>query len=143
MLYFDTAYIAKCYLNEAGAYEVRQLASTASGLASSEFARLEFFAVLYRKLREGALTQVQIQQIAGYFRQDEANGVWQWLSLTSALLEQACQHFLSLPGNVYLRTADALHLTCASHYKFQSIHSNDSHLLAAAQYFNLTGINVI
>ena len=143
MLYFDTAYIAKCYLNEPGAPQVRQLASSAPGLASSEFARLEFFAVLHRQLREGKLTQAQIQQIAGFFRQDAANGVWRWLPLTSALLDQACQHFLSLPGSVYLRTADALHLTCASHYKFQAIYTNDSHLLAAAQHFNLTGINVI
>ena len=41
MIYFDAAYIAKCYLNEPGADRVREVAYGADGLASCELARLE------------------------------------------------------------------------------------------------------
>ncbi|MGH9837847.1 MAG: hypothetical protein ACREEM_03595 [Blastocatellia bacterium] len=43
----------------------------------------------------------------------------------------------------FLRTVDAIHLTCASSYGFQEIYSNDRHLLAAALHFKLTGTNII
>jgi len=53
LIYFDAAYIAKCYLNEPGAEKVRSLAGTERGLASSELGRVEFFAVIHRHLRDG------------------------------------------------------------------------------------------
>lgn len=143
MLYFDTAYLAKCYLNEPGAQQVRQLAASAPGLVSSEWARIEFFAVIQRNLREGKLTQTQMQQIISYFRQDEANGVLNWLSLSPLLLEQTCQRIQTMPTTLYLRAADALHLTCAAEHGFLEIYSSDRHLLAAAPHFQLTGTNVI
>ena len=46
MIYFDAAYIAKCYLNEPGADRVRQVAYAADGLASCELGRLEFACVI-------------------------------------------------------------------------------------------------
>jgi hypothetical protein len=46
VIYFDAAYIAKCYLNEPGADRVRQVAYGADGLASCELARLEFASIL-------------------------------------------------------------------------------------------------
>ena len=42
MIYFDAAYIAKCYLNEPDADRVREVAYGADGLASCELARLLF-----------------------------------------------------------------------------------------------------
>jgi len=143
MLYFDTAYLAKCYLNEPGAQQVRQLAASAPGLASSEWARLEFYAVLHRHLREGKLNQIQMQQILGYFRQDEVNGVLTWLPLSPTLLEQTCQRIQTLPATLFLRAADALHLTCATESGFTEIYSSDRHLLAAAPQFQLIGTNII
>jgi hypothetical protein len=46
VIYFDAAYIAKCYLNEPGADRVREEAYAADGLASCELARLEFASIL-------------------------------------------------------------------------------------------------
>ena len=37
MIYFDTAYLAKCYLNEPGSDEVRKLAAESSKIASCAF----------------------------------------------------------------------------------------------------------
>lgn len=39
MIYFDAAYVAKCYLNEPGADRLREVAHGADGLASCELAR--------------------------------------------------------------------------------------------------------
>ena len=52
MIYFDAAYVAKCYLNEPGADRVRDVAYGADGLASCELARLEFTWILTRHVRE-------------------------------------------------------------------------------------------
>jgi predicted nucleic acid-binding protein len=52
VIYFDVAYIAKCYLNEPGADRVREVAYGADGLASCELARLEFASILKRHVRE-------------------------------------------------------------------------------------------
>jgi len=43
LVYFDAAYIAKCYLNEPNAETIRQFAYDADGLASCEIARVEFY----------------------------------------------------------------------------------------------------
>ena len=57
MIYFDAAYIAKCYLNEPGAERVREVAYGADGLASCELARLEFASILKRHVRERHVTR--------------------------------------------------------------------------------------
>ena len=55
-LYFDTAYVAKCYLNEPDRAAVRKLARKADTLYSSSLCSAEFACVLRRHLREGSLT---------------------------------------------------------------------------------------
>ena len=57
MIYFDAAYIAKCYLNEPGADRVREVTYGADGLASCELARLEFASILKRHVRERHVTR--------------------------------------------------------------------------------------
>ena len=37
---------------------------------------------------------------------------------------------------------DALHLACAEEQGFQEVYTNDRHMLKAARYFHLTGVNV-
>ena len=41
MIYFDTSYLAKCYLNETGSAEVRQIAQSQSAVACCEYGRIE------------------------------------------------------------------------------------------------------
>jgi predicted nucleic acid-binding protein len=60
VIYFDAAYVAKCYLNEPGADRVRELAYSADGLASCELARLEFASILKRHVRERGYTEHQV-----------------------------------------------------------------------------------
>ena len=89
MIYFDAAYIAKCYLNEPGADRVREVAYGADGLASCELARLEFASILKRHVREHHVTRREMTAILKDFEEDEKNGVWQWFGVTSSLVEKA------------------------------------------------------
>ena len=143
MAYFDSSYIAKCYLNEPGAGEVRALAATFQGLFSCELGRLEFFSVLQRHLREGKLTAEQVQQVEAHFDEDESAGVWLWLPVTSSLLRQAGTELRRVPATVFVRASDALHLVCAKNHGFTEVHTNDRHMLAAASSFGVIGKNVI
>ena len=63
MIYFDAAYIAKCYLNEPGAERVREVAYRADGLASCEIARIEFASILKRHVRERHVTRREMAAI--------------------------------------------------------------------------------
>src|SRR3989304_3910286 len=112
-MYFDTAYIAKCYLNEQGAEEVIHLASRSDGLCSCEFGRLEFVSVLKRHEREGHLTARQTRIVLRRLQEDELNGVWFWIPVTSGLIRAVCERIMKLPKGIPIRAGDALHLECA------------------------------
>jgi predicted nucleic acid-binding protein len=143
VIYFDAAYIAKCYLNEPDADRVREVAYGADGLASCELARLEFTSILKRHVRERHVTRREMTAILKDFEEDERNGVWQWFGVTSDLLEKTRKAVLDLPTTVFLRAADALHLACAQEHGFREVYTNDSHMLKAARHFHLVGVNVL
>jgi predicted nucleic acid-binding protein len=143
VIYFDAAYIAKCYLNEPGAERVREVAYAADGLASCELARLEFVSILKRHARERHVTRRELSAILKEFEQDEGSGVWQWFGVTAALLEKARTAVLDMPNTAFVRAGDALHLACAADRGFREVYTNDRHMLQAARYFRLTGVNVL
>lgn len=143
MIYFDAAYIAKCYLNEPGADRVRQAAYGAEALGSCEVARVEFASIVKRHLRERHLTRREAADVLKEFEQDEKDGVWHWFGVTSALIEAARETVLRLPKQVFVRTGDALHLTCAREHGFKDVYTNDGHMLKAAKYFLVTGVNLL
>ena len=143
MIYFDAAYVAKCYLNEPGADRVREVAYGADGLASCELARLEFASILERHVRERQVTRREVTAILRDFEEDEQNGVWQWFGVTSELVETARTAVLKIRGTVSLRSGDALHLACAEENGFQEVYTNDRHMLKAARHFHLKGVNVL
>ena len=143
MINFDAAYIAKCYLNEPGAERVRDVARQAAGLASCELARIEFASILKRHARERHITRREMSAVLREFEEDEENGVWHWYVITSALVEKARQTILQLPSTVFIRSSDAVHLTCAEENGFREVYTNDRHMLAAARHFRLKGVDVV
>jgi hypothetical protein len=48
-----------------------------------------------------------------------------------------------LDPKVFVRPADALHLTCAAENGFGVVYSHDRHLLGAAKYFGVEGIDIL
>ncbi len=143
MIYFDTAYLAKCYLNEHGSQEVKEVAVEDGRVACCEYGRIELAATFHRNLRQKTITPAEFRLLWKQFDLDEANRIWSWLPVDHRLLADVSNRFRKLAPSVYLRSADALHLTCAVQHGFKKIHSNDGHLMAAAMAFGIKGVNVV
>jgi predicted nucleic acid-binding protein len=141
-LYFDTAYIAKCYVNEHDPDPVRKLAFGADGLYSSTLCLAELACVLQRHLRESQLTLTQANRLRDFFLQDVEDGVWSLLPVSERFLYRVESLVRSLPPSMYLRAGDAIHLVAAQSAGFAEIWSNDKRLLEAAPAFGLTGKSI-
>ncbi len=143
MIYFDAAYIAKCYLPELGAEHVIRLAETVEHVVSCEVSRLEFSCVLHRHTRENRVTPTEAARIWNLFLVDEGKGEWRWLPPSSLLIRAASDQVRSLQPITFVRSIDALHLTCAKENGFSEIYTNDRHILAAAPLFGMKAINIL
>jgi len=141
MIYLDTTFLVRLYLDEVGFERVRELALHSGHIGSSIFARSETVAAMHRHYRERKIDQHAFQYACRQFQRDQDDGIYTWLPLTPDLLEQVYRTFSGLPSNVFLRTGDAIHLATAAESGFKEIYSNDRHLLAAAPAFKLKGIN--
>lgn len=141
-LYFDTAYLGKCYWNEPDGKLVRDLARGAKGLYSSAICIAEMASLAHRKVREGAVTPADAALRQDFFLEDLHTGVITALPVTERLLRRAEALTRSLPASCYLRTLDALHLVTAADGGFTEIWTNDRHMLAAASWFGLAGRSI-
>ncbi|HEX3556095.1 MAG TPA: type II toxin-antitoxin system VapC family toxin [Thermoanaerobaculia bacterium] len=137
MLYFDAAFIAKFYLQEPESDAVRAFTEDSPGIASMVIGRLETELVFSRKLREGALTPLGHEALIAQFQVDCEDGLWNWLPVTDELVAAAQATTRGLPAGVFVRSLDALHLTCARWHGHERIYSNDKHLVSAAPHFGL------
>ena len=143
MIYFDTAYLAKCYLSEPGSPLVRKLAREACSIACSDLGRAELNAVFHRHFREGRLDEKEHSILHQQLHQDLKDGIWHWLPIDDRIWGVVQKHFASLPPDVFLRGADAIHLASAQLHKITDVYSNDRHLLAACPSFGLNGQNIL
>jgi predicted nucleic acid-binding protein len=142
MIYLDSSYIFKCYINEPGTPQVLSLVQNSSGCGSSLHARTEFWSGLHRRVCEAATSIQDARKIWRQFEQDERTGVWHWLPLNDIVIRRACDVFEKLPPDVFLRSGDALHLACAVENRFIEVYSGDRILLSAASHVGLNGISV-
>jgi predicted nucleic acid-binding protein len=143
MIYLDTSYIVKCYLCESGTDAILNWLQGKSGLYCCLHGRLELFAAFKRHVREGRLTEKNAMNSLRLLEKDERAGIWQWIPISEQLIQEACARMASLRSNCLVRAADALHLTCAAENGFTAIYSHDRHLLAAAEYFGVKGIDIL
>lgn len=142
-VYFDSALIAKFYLNEPGRDTIRNLARTAGLVVTSAVAAAEISAAFHRKLREGAIDGEVFDALNEQFLHDVNSGLWRMVSVTDALLQQVCALFPRLKPSVFLRSLDAIHLMTAKTEHFDRVYSNDRHLLLACPSVGLVGVNPI
>ncbi|MBL9187779.1 MAG: type II toxin-antitoxin system VapC family toxin [Opitutaceae bacterium] len=143
MTYWDTSYLAKLYVHEAGAEQVQQTFAHQGGFVCADHGRLELMTAFKRHQREGLLTAAQLKMLWSRHEQDLEEGLIRYLPLPATLVDQACRIVAQLPPAVFLRAADALHLACASDAGLKEIYSHDRHLLAAAPHFGLKGLDII
>jgi predicted nucleic acid-binding protein len=141
-LYFDTAYLGKCYWNEPEGKLVRKLAQQADGLYSSAICIAEMACLAHRKVREGPATPADAMMRRDLFLDDVKNGAITAVPVTERLLRRVEAATRALPPSCYLRTFNALHLVTAADSGFVEVWTNDRHMLAAAPYFGLSGRSV-
>lgn len=142
MIYCDTSYLVRLYLDEAGSAEVRRLCA-AHPVATALHAKAEVPAALHRAFRERRMDLHAFLTVMDQFEMDSRSGGFEWLDLAPRLYEGMAGRFATLPSEAFLRAADALHLSCAASHGFAEVWSNDRHLLAAATHFGLRGRNAI
>jgi predicted nucleic acid-binding protein len=138
-IYLDAAYLAKCYLHEHDSVPVRELVRAADGVSTSAFSIAEMGCVFHRHLREGTLTKGTEALVREQFLEDLRGEVWTLVPLTEHILRKVEFVTRSLPRNAYLRAGDAVHLVSAMEAGFDSIWTNDRHLLAAAEHVGIKG----
>ncbi len=142
MIYFDSCYLAKLYLMEADSGRVRAHAEASGGLACCATGRGEVVATFHRHIREKRLTLREFRLLAAQAEADLDAGLWTALPVTSSLVEAQVRRMATLPANVFLRAADALHLACAAEAGLHEVYSSDRHLIAAAPHFGLRAVTL-
>jgi predicted nucleic acid-binding protein len=105
--YFDSALIAKFYVNEPGRDAVRSQAKSAGVVLTSGIAIAEVAAAFHRKFREAAVDKKTFRALLGQFQHDVDHGLWKFVGPTEALLRQVQHLFLRLAPSVFLRSIDA------------------------------------
>ncbi len=143
MFYLDTSYIVKCYLNEPGSSSVLSWIEGKTGLCCSLHGRLELWTTLRRHRGEERITEQEFQFVTANIQTDEDNAVWTWLNISRDTIFAACRTVEAISGGPFLRSADALHLACASENGFKSVFSHDKIMLASAKYFGLKSIDIL
>jgi predicted nucleic acid-binding protein len=141
-VYLDTSYIAKFYFNEPESRRVRELVRTADTIRSSLWALAEFHGVIHRHLRDGSLSPKVAQELSALFHEHVREGLWKLIPVQEALLRRTSALIVSAPPDLFIRTADAVHLTTAQEAGERDVWTNDRHMLAAAAYFGLIGRSV-
>jgi predicted nucleic acid-binding protein len=140
--YLDSAYVAKCYLQEPDAEAVRGHFLGKHELHSSAWCLIEMACLFHRNVREKHLTREQAGRLQAMFREDLEDGVWLLVPLSEALLRRAEAAVQALRADILLRAGDAIHLVSAREAGFTEVWSNDKRLLEAAGCFGLRGRTV-
>jgi predicted nucleic acid-binding protein len=141
-VYLDTSYIAKFYFNEPDSPRVRKLVRTADIVHSSLWALAEFHGVVHRRLREGSISPGDAHELSSRFYEHVQNGLWKLIPVHEALLRRTSALIVSAPPDLFIRTADAVHLVTAHETGERDVWINDRHMLASASYFGLVGRSV-
>lgn len=142
MLFCDTSTLAKYYVPEKNSTAVQTHLDNEDQVAFSELARVELMGVFHRRVRERKWTKEDFLTVVRQFTNDDIGGYWTWLPLDSVILEQSAKTFTILPENIFLRTADCLHLVTALHHGFLKIYTHDTHQIQAASVLGLTAIQI-
>jgi predicted nucleic acid-binding protein len=140
--YVDAGYIAKFYVNEPDSSSVRRLAESLGEVHCAALGRVEVSAAFHRKLREGAFGEAAFREVIAQFEDDCARELWTWIPVTASLLAATVAAIRHIPKTMFIRAADAIHLTCARESGFTEIYTGDRHMAGAAPHFRVKAIAV-
>jgi predicted nucleic acid-binding protein len=142
VIFCDTSTLAKYYVSESESAAVRARLDREDRVAASEFARAELMAVFHRRLREGGWSRHDFQTTVRQLTKDDASGFWTWLPVDSGLLTRVARTYDTLPEDIYLRTADCIHLITALQTGLTEIYTHDRHQIRAAAALGLKAVTV-
>ncbi len=142
MLYCDTSTLAKYYVAEPESEAVRARLDAEDRVVLSELARAELMGVFHRQVRERRWDRNAFLTVVRQWSTDDAGGYWTWLPLAGEIVEQVVRVYATLPDDVFLRTADCLHLVTALRHGFSDIHTHDAHQREGAGTLGLTAIAI-
>ena len=142
MIYFDSCYIAKCYLAEPDSAKVIAFAKTSAQVGCLLIGKAEVISVFHRKLREGVLDVSGFHLLCDQFEADCASGLWHWFPVDDELLRSTGHYFRGLPATTFLRAADGLHLACALREGCSAIYTSDRHMITAVSAFGLQSMTL-
>jgi predicted nucleic acid-binding protein len=142
MYYFDSAYVAKCYLNDPDSERVRDLVRAPTPLYSSALCITEVTCAIHRRHRDGQMTRKQMLELTAVFRSHVERGTWTLVPVSEPLLWSVHESLRKLRGSVFIRSAAATHLVAARNAGFAEVWTNDRHMLEAARHFGLSGRSV-
>jgi predicted nucleic acid-binding protein len=138
-LYFDSAYLAKCYLADPDSHRVRKLVQSAEAIYSSALCIAEVSCALHQAVREKSIARQQASSLQQTLLEDVSIGIVQLVPISEVILRSVEAVVAKLPSTVFLRAGDAIHLATAQHSGFQDVWTNDRHMLKAATHFGITG----
>lgn len=98
--------------------------------------------VLQRQVREFKLPSGLAIRVCDFFLEDVRAGVWTVLPVSDPFLLRVASLVTTLPGALYLRAGDAVHLAAAREAGLSEIWSNDRRVIQAAPAFGLAGKSV-
>jgi predicted nucleic acid-binding protein len=141
-VYFDSAYLAKLYLDDSDSGKVRDLLRKVELVSSSSLCIAEVSCALHRSVREKSITRDEAFHLRATFFEDVAVGILRLIPVSETILRVVDATVSKLPPTVFLRAGDAVHLASAQQSGFAEIWTNDRHLLKAAPHFGIMGSSV-
>ncbi len=142
MSYFDSAYLAKFYVDEPESAAVRRLAETLGHVHCCALGRIEVAGVFHRKWREGAFSAREFHEVSAQFTDDCTAGLWTWLSVTDRLVVDTAESLRTLSKRITIRSADALHLACAREHGLRRVYTSNKHMIRAAPAFGIEAMGI-
>ena len=140
--YLDSAYLAKCYLEEPDSGKVRAFVQKAEVVYCSALCLAEVSCSLHRAVRERIITKDHASHLQHAFSGHVSESIVQLIPVSENILRVVEAVVAKLPTAVFLRAGDAVHLATAKQEGFPEIWSNDRHMLRAASHFGIVGRSV-
>ena len=130
-VFFDSSALAKRYIEEKGSHQVQVILSSASSLAVSVICVPEIVSALCRRRRERKLSIEEYRNARASVISDIDDATV--IGLTEEVIGQAVALLEQFP----LRSADALHVACASAWSTDLFASADARQCTAARAHGL------
>jgi uncharacterized protein len=130
-VFFDSSALAKRYIEEKGSDQIQAILSSASALAVSVICIPEIVSALCRRRRERKVSTQEYRNAKASILSDIDDATV--IGITETVIAQAVALLEQFP----LRSADALHVACASEWSTELFVSADDRQCAAARAHGL------